>query len=99
MEDEPAILKLTRRMLCRLGYKVLTAATPGEAIRQAEGRPGRIDLLMTDVVMPEMAGRDLAEKMLAFYPDIQHLFMFGCTANVIAHQGVPEEGVHFILFF
>jgi two-component system, cell cycle sensor histidine kinase and response regulator CckA len=56
----------------------------------------RIDLLMTDVVMPEMNGRDLAGNLLAHYPDLIRLFMSGYTANVIAHHGVLDEGVQFI---
>ena len=67
-----------------------------EAIRLAQDHPGRIDLLMTDVVMPEMNGRDLARSLLAIYPDMRRLFMSGYTANVIAHHGVLDEGVHFI---
>ena len=57
---------------------------------------GEIHLLMTDVVMPEMNGRDLAKNLLALYPDLKRLFMSGYTANVIAHHGVLDEGVHFI---
>jgi len=51
---------------------------------------------MTDVVMPEMNGRDLARNLLFLYPDIKRLFMSGYTANVIAHHGLLDEGVHFI---
>jgi DNA-binding NtrC family response regulator len=83
-------------MLERLGYRVLAAHTPGEAIRLAGEHSGRIDLLMTDVVMPEMNGRDLAKNLLSIHPDIRRLFMSGYTANVIAHHGVLDEGVHFI---
>ncbi|MBF0229786.1 MAG: response regulator, partial [Desulfamplus sp.] len=57
---------------------------------------GRIDLLMTDVVMPEMNGRDLAKNILSIYPDIKRLFMSGYTADAIAHQGVLDAGVNFI---
>ncbi len=96
VEDEPAILKMTTIMLERLGYVVLAASRPGEAIRLAQENPGKIDLLMTDVVMPEMNGRDLAKNLLSLYPDIKRLFMSGYTADVIAHQGVLDEGVHFI---
>jgi PAS domain S-box-containing protein len=96
VEDEPSILKLTRSMLERLGYRVLTAGTPGEALRLAEARGGAIHLLMTDVVMPEMNGRDLARRMLSTHPDLRHLFMSGYTANVIAHHGVLDQGVQFI---
>ena len=96
VEDEPAILSLSKRMLEKQGYHVIAAATPGEAIRLAEAYAGEIQLLMTDVVMPEMNGRDLARKLLSFYPNLKRLFMSGYTANVIAHHGVLDEGVHFI---
>ena len=96
VEDEPMILELTAKMLERLGYGVLAVRTPGEAIRLAREHAGGIDLLMTDVVMPEMNGRDLAQNLLAICPGIRQLFMSGYTANVIAHHGVLDEGVHFI---
>ena len=87
---------MTTRMLQRLGYTVLSASRPGEAIRLAEAHPGEIHLLMTDVVMPEMNGRDLAKNLLSFYPNLKRLFMSGYTANVIAHHGVLDPGVNFI---
>ncbi len=96
VEDEPAILKMTTMMLERLGYTVVGAATPGEAIRLAIDYQGRIDLLITDVVMPEMNGRDLAGNLLSHAPDLKRLFMSGYTANVIAHHGVLDPGVHFM---
>lgn len=95
-EDEPTILELTAAMLQHLGYTVLQANTPGEAIRIAEEYTGKIHLLLTDVVMPEMNGRVLAQKILSLYPDIKRLFMSGYTANTIAHHGVLDEEVHFI---
>jgi YesN/AraC family two-component response regulator len=75
---------------------VLPARTPGEAIRLGREHAGRIDLLLTDVVMPEMNGRDLAKNILSFCPGIRVLFMSGYTANVIARQGVLDPGVHFL---
>ncbi len=96
VEDEPAILMMTTQMLKKMGYTVITAGIPGEAIRLAREHKGQIDLLMTDVVMPEMNGRDLARNLLSIYPDLKRLFMSGYTANVIAHHGVLDEGVHFI---
>ncbi len=96
VEDELSILRMIRIMLKRKGYTVLSAATPTEAFEKAKNHFGSIDLLMTDVVMPEMHGRDLAEKIMEIYPDIRLLFMSGYTANVIAHQGVLHEGVAFI---
>ena len=96
VEDERAILKMTRAMLERLGYTVLTASTPSDAIRTVREHRGRIDLVITDVVMPEMNGRDLAKSLQESCPSIRALFMSGYTANVIAHQGVLDEGVNFI---
>jgi len=96
VEDEPSILKMITMMLERLGYTVLTAVTPGEAIGLAREHAGKIDLLMTDVVMPEMNGRELSGNLLSICPNLKRLFMSGYTANVIAHHGVLEPGVHFI---
>ncbi|NTW87964.1 MAG: PAS domain S-box protein [Desulfobulbaceae bacterium] len=96
VEDEPMILDMTTIMLERMGYTVLAAPGPGEAILLAGEHTGHIDLLMTDVVMPEMNGRDLAEKITALYPGIKLLFMSGYTADIIAHQGVLDDGVAFI---
>jgi two-component system sensor histidine kinase EvgS len=96
VEDEASVLKLARIILEGLGYTVLTAATPGEAERLAEAHAGRIDLLITDVIMPAMNGRDLSGRLHARYPEIKTLFMSGYTANVIAHHGVLDDGVHFM---
>ncbi len=96
VEDESAILKLTTMLLEMQGYAVLPASTPGEAIRLAREHAGEIQLLMTDVVMPEMNGRDLAKNLLSLYPHLKRLFMSGYTADMIAHHGVLDEGVHFI---
>jgi len=96
VEDEASILKLVQTVLERLGYHALTASTPGKAMALAEEHAGAIDLLITDVVMPEMNGRELAENLQAHYPDIKVLFMSGYTVNVVTHRGILEEGVHFI---
>ncbi|MEA5114354.1 MAG: PAS domain S-box protein [Geobacteraceae bacterium] len=96
VEDEPAILEIGRSMLESFGYSVRTADSPGEAIKMAEEHVGVIDLLVTDVIMPEMTGRDLAKKLLSLYPNLSCLYMSGYTADVIAHRGVLGEGVHFI---
>jgi PAS domain S-box-containing protein len=96
VEDEAPILRMTRMMLERKRYSVLPAATPGEAIEMAKNHADKIHLLITDVVMPEMNGRDLAEQITTLNPDIPLLFMSGYTANVIAHQGVLDDGVAFI---
>ena len=96
VEDEPAILEMATTMLEGQGYTVRAAVTPGEALRLAREHRGAIDLLVTDVVMPEMNGRDLAKNLMSLYPHLKRLFMSGYTANVIAHHGVLDEGVYFI---
>jgi PAS domain S-box-containing protein len=96
VEDEPLVLEMARLMLERLGYRVLVASTPGEAIRVAKEHAGEIHLLISDVVMPEMNGRDLAKTLISLYPGLRHLFMSGYTGNVIAHHGVLDEGVNYI---
>ncbi|MFH1569995.1 MAG: PAS domain S-box protein, partial [Gemmatimonadota bacterium] len=96
VEDEPALLEITTEILQKRGYTVLAAGTPVEALRLAREHRGEIHLLMTDVVMPEMNGRDLARALLSLYPDAKRVFMSGYTADVIAHQGVLEEGVQFV---
>ncbi len=96
VEDEPLILEITTKMLEHLGYQILSASTPGEAISLAQKHAGEIDLLVTDVVMPEMNGRELAQNLLSLYPGLKCLFMSGYTSDVIAHHGVLEEGVSFI---
>ncbi len=75
---------------------MLTACTPGKAIRLAEGYVGNIQLLITDVVMPEMNGKELAERLTSMVPGLKCLFMSGYTADIIAHRGVLDDGVSFI---
>jgi len=96
VEDEPTILKMTTSMLKRLGYTVLEAHAPAEAERIADEYVGDVHLLLTDVIMPEMNGRDLAVRLVEKNPRIKCLFMSGYTADVISHHGMLEEGVHFI---
>ncbi|MDO8835796.1 MAG: PAS domain S-box protein [Vicinamibacterales bacterium] len=96
VEDEPALLRMTTTMLQRQGYTVLATADPAEALRAAEAHTSDIHLLLTDVVMPAMNGRDLARGVLARHPNIKRLFMSGYPADIIAHDGVLDEGVSFI---
>jgi two-component system, cell cycle sensor histidine kinase and response regulator CckA len=96
VEDEAAILAMTTAMLERLGYTVLPANTPAEALALAASYNGRISLLLTDVVMPGMNGRDLALQIKTLQPTVDTLFMSGYTANVIAHHGVLDTGVQFL---
>ncbi|MBV5305392.1 MAG: response regulator [Desulfobulbaceae bacterium] len=96
VEDEVTILEMTKQMLQGLGYTVLPASTPGEAIRLASEFAGEIHLLLTDVIMPEMDGRTLSEQLLRIHPKMKRAFMSGYTANIIAHQGVISKEVCFI---
>ena len=96
VEDDPMILQSTQIMLERLGYRILSAAAPGAALRLAKEHPGRIHLLLTDVVLPEMNGRELAKALLDLRPDCKRLFMSGYTADVIAQHGVTHENDNFI---
>ncbi|MEW6079983.1 MAG: PAS domain S-box protein [Thermodesulfobacteriota bacterium] len=96
VEDEAAVLKLAGKVLTGLGYNVIKATSPEAALKMAEENSGTIDLLMTDVIMPEMNGRELAERLRVQYPGLKIMFMSGYTANVIAHHGILDKGVHFI---
>jgi signal transduction histidine kinase len=96
VEDDPTILKLGKRILEDLGYRVMSASSPDEAVKLAENHSSGINLLITDVVMPEMNGRELSEYLQSLYPELKVLFMSGYTANVIAHRGVLDDGVNFI---
>lgn len=96
VEDEPTILAMTKIMLQMLGYTVLTAGTPREAIRMAGEFAKEIHLLVTDVVMPEMNGQDLASTLLPIYPHLKCLFMSGYTSDIIAKHGILAEGIQFI---
>ena len=96
VEDEGSILELGSAMLERLGYAVVRAGSAGEAIRLAAADSGTIRLLVTDVVMPEMNGWDLALRLCAEHSALRCLFMSGYTADVIAHHGVLDENVRFL---
>jgi hypothetical protein len=92
VEDEPAVREVTRRVLERSGYQVLTAASGHEAVKIA-GRPGQIDLLLTDVIMPKMLGREVADRVRALQPGIGVLFMSGYAQGLLSAQGVLEPGL------
>jgi DNA-binding NtrC family response regulator len=96
VEDEKVIRDMAQSVLERLGYHVLTAESPDKAISLAENHRDDIALLLTDVVMPEMNGRELSNHVHKLCPNLKILYMSGYTANVIAHQGVLEEGIEFI---
>jgi PAS domain S-box-containing protein len=96
VEDSQAILASTRKNLERLGYTVLGANSPAEAISLGGRHAAQLRLLITDVVMPEQNGRELAAYFQSLHPQLKCLFMSGYPANVIAHHGVLDEGRHFI---
>ncbi len=95
VEDDAMIRHLVVKMLSNIGFCVTSFEKPGDALLYAK-KNSRIDLLMTDVVMPEMNGKTLSEKLTSLCPSLKTLFMSGYTANVIAHRGVLDKGVSFI---
>jgi CheY-like chemotaxis protein len=95
VEDEPAVREATRRILDRSGYCVLTAASGHDAVVMA-GQPGQIDVLLTDVLMPKMQGRELADRLRALRPGIRVLFMSGHTQDLLSARGILEPGFNLI---
>ena len=96
VEDEEIVRDLGVRILSGLGYKVMHAGNGDEAIARAMEYGDRIDLLVTDVVMPGMSGRELANRLTRIHPETRVLFTSGYTDNAIVHHGVLDEGVSFI---
>ena len=96
VEDDQSLLELCRKILGELGYTVLIAATPKEAAGLGEKHTGEIELLITDVIMPEMNGHELANQLQSSAPGLKYLFMSGHPADVIAHHGVLDDGINFI---
>jgi len=96
VEDEASVRAAGERILVAAGYRVITAANGVEALRVAETLDERIDLLLTDVVMPAMSGRDLSERLKLRHPTLRVLFASGYTDEAIVHHGVLEPGTHFL---
>ncbi|HAJ37534.1 MAG TPA: hypothetical protein DCL15_17845, partial [Chloroflexi bacterium] len=96
VEDELPVLEMSAESLRTLGYTVWTAATPAAALSLASAQPDAIDLLITDVIMPEMNGSDLAQRIAQSQPGVKCLYMSGYPANFVTQRGVLETGVHFI---
>jgi PAS domain S-box-containing protein len=96
VEDDAAVLRSTQRMLEHQGYRVLAADCPGKALSVARDHVGPLHLLLTDVVMPQMNGRDLALTLAQQRPDMKHLFMSGYATDVMERHGVPEGGYSFL---
>jgi PAS domain S-box-containing protein len=96
VEDETAVRELTVRILQQLGYTILTASSGAEALEISQTHGGHIDLLLTDVVMPNMSGRQLADHLLSSRPKTKVLFLSGYTENTVVHHGVLDPGVDFL---
>jgi len=96
VEDEGGVREMARAILEKGGYRVLDAANAGEALLLAEAHPGRIDLVLTDVVMPRVSGRELAERLLKAHPDLRVLYMSGYTPETVSQPGGLEEDYPFI---
>ena len=96
VEDEASVRALVVEVLDECGYAVLEAGTPEEALRRARAHPGPIDLLLTDVVMPGMNGRELACQLGAERPGVPVLYMSGYSDRAIVERGVLDDGVEFL---
>ena len=96
VEDEPAVRLLVRRVLERSGYTVLDAENGQQALDLLGAHEGPLDLLITDVVMPQLGGRQLAEQIRPRRPDLRVLYMSGYTDDAILHHGVLDSGMHFL---
>jgi CheY-like chemotaxis protein len=96
VEDEDVLRGLVKRMLGLLNYRALEAASGGDAFLLCERHKEPIHLMITDVVMPQMGGRQLAERLAALHPEMRVLYMSGYTDNAIVHHGVLEPGTPFL---
>jgi two-component system cell cycle sensor histidine kinase/response regulator CckA len=96
VEDEEAVRGLAARILRMAGYRVLSAASGADALALCAEHEGRIDLLLTDVVMPQMSGRELWERLSKLRPGLAVLYMSGYTDNAIVHHGVLDPGTYFV---
>ncbi len=95
-EGDPAIRRLIADILEPLGYRVIAARSGAEAVKLAETSRTSVDILLTDVVMPEMGGKELAQMLQAIHPHVKVLFMSGYTEEIVIRHGVEREGVAFI---
>ncbi|MFA4985963.1 MAG: ATP-binding protein [Candidatus Brocadiia bacterium] len=96
VEDEETLLTIVRQFLERLGYTVLATGNPIDALQMVEKHAGNFDLLVTDVVMPDMSGRELWRNIAARWPKAKCLYISGYPSGVIARQGIMEDGVNFL---
>ena len=96
VEDEPDLRELTQMVLSERGYTVIAAPSPAEAERLAGNNGAEIHLLLTDVVMPGISGRELAKRLTSRFTNLRVMYMSGYTYNVIAQDGTLEEGISFL---
>jgi CheY-like chemotaxis protein len=96
VEDEESVRELVRDTLTNKGYRVMEAKNGEAGLRVSEEHQGAIDMLITDVVMPGMSGRELAKRVSAARPDVKVLFLSGYTEDAIIHEGVLEPGTAFL---
>jgi CheY-like chemotaxis protein len=96
VEDDPKVKILADKILQRHGYRVLTAGNPHDALQVGDRHPQPIQLLLTDVVMPDMDGQQLAERLIRRRPDLKVLYMSGYTDNSIVHHGILDPWLSFI---
>ncbi len=96
VEDDEMVLKMVSDMLEALGYMVIATENPQDALSLCEKAAAPIDLVITDVVMPQMSGKELRDKLIVIRPDLKVLFMSGYTSTIIAQHGILEEGMQFI---
>jgi CheY-like chemotaxis protein len=96
VEDQPEVRQIVERLLTRLGYRLLVAPDAGAALTLIASDAGRIDLLVTDVVLPGMSGRELADEITQRIPTINVMFISGYTDDAIVRHGVLEAGVHYL---
>lgn len=96
VEDEGLVRKLGTRILTKLGYRVLAAANAAEALELVDANPNGIDLLFTDIIMPGMSGRDLADQVRSRLPSVRVLYTSGYTENVILERGLMDQGVRYL---
>ena len=96
VEDDEALLQVTHRSLEEVGYAILAARSPAEAIHISESHPGPIHLMVTDVIMPGMSGDKLASYLSALRPEMKVLYVSGYTDDTIVHHGVLEPGLAFL---
>jgi CheY-like chemotaxis protein len=95
-EDQDEVRRVAQEILVRRGYHVIAAQNAGEALLSCERHPRTIHLLLTDVVMPQMNGRELAERLAKIRPDMKVLYMSGYTDNAIVHHGILDSGIAYV---